>query len=122
TWHTIEFSNNRHIRIFAETIHLVNSFASFFFAAMYLAYFIHFHFANPEVFPNFTSSKRIRPAKFEAISISRIVCKKNCFSLLGVCHHSAAATQKTLHAPLRPCKSAGEERAGDVTGPGVHAC
>jgi len=58
----------------------VNSFASFFFAAMYLAYFIHFHFANPEVFPKFTLQKRIRPAKCKAISISRDERRKNCFS------------------------------------------
>jgi hypothetical protein len=31
--------------------------------------------------------------------------------LLGVCRHSAVATQKTIHAPPRACKSPAEERA-----------
>ncbi|WP_354234414.1 hypothetical protein, partial [Arthrobacter sp. UYEF3] len=47
TWHTIEFSNNRHIRILIETIHSVNSIVSLSFAAMFTAYSIHIHFANP---------------------------------------------------------------------------
>ncbi|MGO4493701.1 hypothetical protein AB4Y86_16630, partial [Arthrobacter sp. 2YAF22_2] len=54
TWHTIEFSNNRHIQILVETIHSVKLFASLFFAAMFLAYFIHFNFANPVILPKFT--------------------------------------------------------------------
>jgi hypothetical protein len=41
---------------------------------------------------------------------------KNCFSFVGGCHHSPAATQKTIHAPPRPRKSAGKERAHDVLG------
>ncbi|MCO4273542.1 hypothetical protein NG701_03725, partial [Pseudarthrobacter sp. HLT3-5] len=64
TWHTIEFSNNRHIRIIPETIHIqMNSFASLFFAAMFIAYFILIHFANPGYFPDIHSVERIRPSK-----------------------------------------------------------
>ncbi|HEY8754318.1 MAG TPA: hypothetical protein VIM40_11815, partial [Arthrobacter sp.] len=67
TWHTIEFSNNRHIRIIRETIHIqMNSFVSLFFAAMFIAYFILIHFANPGYFPDVHSVERIRPTKSEA--------------------------------------------------------
>ncbi|WP_217432676.1 hypothetical protein, partial [Pseudarthrobacter oxydans] len=37
-----------------ETIHFHEFFVSYFFAAMFQSYFIHFHFANPVVFPEFT--------------------------------------------------------------------
>jgi len=40
----------------------VNLFIPLFFAAMFSAYFILFCFANPEVLPEFTPQKRIRPA------------------------------------------------------------
>jgi hypothetical protein len=46
---------------------------------------------------------------------STLCAAKNCFFLLGVCHHSAVATQKTIHAPLRACKSPAEERAKCVS-------
>ncbi|WP_364747501.1 hypothetical protein [Arthrobacter sp. LAR12-1-1.1] len=65
TWHTIEFSNNRHIRILAETIHFNEFFISFFFAAMFTAYFIHFHFANPRFSSEFHFMERIRPAELK---------------------------------------------------------
>jgi hypothetical protein len=44
----------------------MNSFASLSFAAMFTAYFIHIHFANPGYSPEFHSMEWIRPAKCEA--------------------------------------------------------
>ncbi|MFJ5697604.1 hypothetical protein, partial [Arthrobacter sp. NPDC093139] len=69
TWHTIEFSNNRHIRILLETITIEFAiyFVSHFFAAMFIAYFIHIHFANPGCFPEIHFVNRIRPALLEAL-------------------------------------------------------
>jgi hypothetical protein len=65
TWHTIEFSNNRHIRILAETIHFHEFFIPLFFAAMFTAYFIHFHFANSRFSSEFHFVERIRPAELK---------------------------------------------------------
>jgi hypothetical protein len=44
----------------------MNSFVSLFFAAMFIAYFILIHFANPGYFPDVHSVERIRPTKSEA--------------------------------------------------------
>jgi hypothetical protein len=48
----------------------MNSFVSLSFAAMFIAYFIHIHFANPGYSLEIHFVERIRPAKFEAIFIS----------------------------------------------------
>jgi hypothetical protein len=48
----------------------VNSFVSLSFAAMFTAYFIHIHFANPGYSLEVRIVKRIRPAKREAIILS----------------------------------------------------
>ncbi|MEW1783736.1 hypothetical protein AB0305_16230, partial [Arthrobacter sp. NPDC080086] len=69
------------------------------------------------IFIRNSSVKVNPPSKGGSISIPSVQRRKNCFSVLGVGRHSAAATQKTLHAPLRTCKSrggrtSGEERAG----------
>ncbi|WP_306971132.1 hypothetical protein, partial [Arthrobacter oryzae] len=55
TWHTIEFSNNRHIRIFPETIQRIS--IPYFFAAMFLSYFIHIHFCKSGYFPGISLAK-----------------------------------------------------------------
>jgi hypothetical protein len=97
----------------------MNSFVSLSFAAMFIAYFIHIHFANPGYSLEIHFVERIRPAKFEAIFHIRVQRRQICFSILvGVGRHSTVATQKTLHAPLRPCKSAGGERADEVSAAG----
>jgi hypothetical protein len=92
-------------------IQSANLFVPHFFAAMFIAYFIHIHFANPGYFPDIHFRKTNPPSTIESFSSFSALNMKNCFSVKGVCHHSAAATQKTLHAPPRPCKSAAEERA-----------
>ena len=63
------------------------------------------------IFPIFTLWNESAHQKVKHFFVF-VLCTRRIASLvLGVCHHSAAATQKTIHAPLRPCKSAGEERA-----------
>jgi hypothetical protein len=82
---------------------------------MFQSYFIHFHFANPVVFPEFTlwnESAHHEVKHFFNPMLSHTV--KLLHFLLGVGRYfsaSAAATQKTLHAPPQPCKSAAKERA-----------
>jgi hypothetical protein len=81
---------------------------------MFQSYFIHFHFANPVVFPEFTRWNESAQQKAKQFLQSTRCVAKNCFFFVGVCRHSAVATQKTIHAPPRACKSPAEERALSV--------
>jgi hypothetical protein len=93
----------------------MNFFVSLSFAAMFTAYFIHFHFANPGFSLEIRLVERIRPAKLEAIFLSTLSVNRIASRVLvGVGRHSTVATQKTLHAPCRPRKSAVKERPDGV--------
>ncbi|MHA7224070.1 hypothetical protein ACX80S_17410 [Arthrobacter sp. RHLT1-20] len=48
----------------------MNSFVSLFFAAMFTAYFIHFHFANPGYSLEIHFAERIRPTNMKQFFIS----------------------------------------------------
>jgi hypothetical protein len=79
---------------------------------MFQSYFIHFHFANPVVFPEFTRWNESAQQKSEAISpIHALRGQELLLICWGFGRHSAVATQKTIHAPPRACKSPAEERA-----------
>ncbi|MCU1512582.1 MAG: hypothetical protein JWO34_2422, partial [Arthrobacter sp.] len=123
TWHTIEFSNNRHIRILAETIQLTFiEFLLFRFSSLRYLNLISFistlqirAFLPKFAFWTESAQQNNKQRSFSASRTGRVEEQDYRFSFfLGVCRHSAAATQKTLHAPPLLCKSAGEERAGGV--------
>jgi hypothetical protein len=61
----------------------MNFFIPYFFAAMFIAYFIRIHFANPGCFPDIHLVERIRPSKSEAFLHFSAVHMKNCFSCEG---------------------------------------
>jgi hypothetical protein len=64
---------------------LQSIFASHFFAAMFPAYFIHFHFANPGCFPVIHPVKPNPPITMGSFSSFHALHMKNCFSVEGVC-------------------------------------
>ncbi|WP_423184267.1 hypothetical protein [Arthrobacter sp. NyZ413] len=87
---------------------------SHFFAVIFLLYFIHIHFANPGFLPEFTLMNRTSPKRLQKLRFPNFAGIGSFESRWDLPHFSAsaAATQKTIHAPPGPRKSVLEERAG----------